>query len=486
MALNKNPKYKNKWEAGERSWYTFDDVLDARDKAPSIKSPTTTPTATTPSATSPAVTAPSKNVSQGIDYGSVDYGTIGKEQMAAGADWQDVLETYNSRFNKAMGTEGLQKYANDEVQKEMWDYITSHMQTADPTQAGAQDWLAGYAQNNAQPTYESKYDPQIDAILNEILNREDFAYNAENDPLYQQYRRMFLREGDRAMSDTLAEAASGAGGMNTYAITAAQQANNNFRAQLNDKIPELYQLAYEMYLSDIDRKVQDLGILQNADATQYAKYRDTMNDWKNDRDFAYGAYQDDVAQGNWQKNFGRGVYESNRDFNFDKEWTQKEWLSNQADKNLSNTRYDQETAKDEVWRLIELGVTPSADLIKKAGMSQADVDIAVNAAKTQIDRVNTREDFSVGLSDGGTEYKFEGAPAGDKPVVEYDGSGDQINTDDENIDDYHLINTHGESWVSVAGFGRLTWEEASELLESGEIVEVINKDAKTVSYAKAK
>ena len=100
-----------------------------------------------------------------------------------------------------------------------------------------------------------------------------------NDPLYQQYAKMYQREGDRAMKETLAEAAAGAGGMNTYAITAAQQANNYYNSQLNDKIPELYQLAYDMYINDKESKVQNLGILQNMDATQYNRYRDTINDY---------------------------------------------------------------------------------------------------------------------------------------------------------------------------------------------------------------
>ena len=66
--------------------------------------------------------------------------------------------------------------------------------------------------------------------------------------MYQQYSKMYTREGDRAMKETMAEAAAGAGGMNSFAITAAQQAANNYSARLNDTIPQLYQLAYEMYL----------------------------------------------------------------------------------------------------------------------------------------------------------------------------------------------------------------------------------------------
>ena len=90
------------------------------------------------------------------------------------------------------------------------------------------DDILDWEYEEEKPVYNSKYDAQTEALLNEILNREDFSYDAMNDPLYQQYAAMYQREGDRAMKETLAEAAAGAGGMNTYAITAAQQANNYY------------------------------------------------------------------------------------------------------------------------------------------------------------------------------------------------------------------------------------------------------------------
>lgn len=165
-----------------------------------------------------------------------------------------------------------------------------------------------YLTTNPKPTYESQYSDKIDALLNQILNREKFSYDLESDPMYQQYKAQYNREGQRAMNDTLASMASGAGGMNTWAVTAAQQANDYYNAQLNDRVPELYQLAYQMYLQDIDNQVQDLGLLQQMDNTQYGRYQDTMNDWRNDRDFVYGNYRDQVGDWNNGLNFAYGSY----------------------------------------------------------------------------------------------------------------------------------------------------------------------------------
>lgn len=200
----------------------------------------------------------------------------------------------------------------------------------------------------AKPTYTSNYQSNIDALINQILNREDFAYDAETDPLYQQYVALYNREGDRAMNDTLAAAAAHAGGMNSYAVTAAQQANDYYAAQLADQIPELYQLAYSMYLDDIDQQVRDLGLLQAMDDTQYARYRDTMSDWYNDRDFAYGVYRDDVADSQWDQSFD---YTVGRD-------------------EVSDSRYERETAYGRALDFLNAGIMPSNTVLEAAGISR--------------------------------------------------------------------------------------------------------------------
>lgn len=270
------------------------------------------------------------------------------------------------------------------------DYIALEQKPISPSQGSS-----GFVYPTIQPTYNGgQYDSQINELLNQILNREDFSYNVENDPLYEQYAKMYQREGDRAMRDTMAEAAASAGGMNSYAITAAQQANNYYGAQLNDKIPELYQLAYDMYLADKESKVQDLGILQNLDATQYNRYRDTMSDWQNDRNFAYNMYRDDISDAQWNKTFDYNAFVDNRNFAYDSDWQNKEWDYNvgrdeiadsryEQETALENSRYDTETAKEEVWKLISLGVTPSADLLARAGMSETDVSLAVAAVQAE-------------------------------------------------------------------------------------------------------
>ena len=246
-------------------------------------------------------------------------------------------------------------------------------------------WEDEYEQNNPKEEYESKYDPQINALLEQILNRDDFSYDVMNDPLYQQYAAMYQREGDRAMKETLAEAAAGAGGMNTYAVTAAQQANSYYNSQLNDKIPELYQLAYEMYLNDKESMVQDLGILQNMDATQYNRYRDTINDYYTDKNFAFNAYQKAVEQGNWQANFDYNAmwdntlynndnYWKNKEYDFKDYWANTDYETSQSDKDYERNEAEEDEAYDRIMEQIASGVTTiDPELIKQAGITQTAV-----------------------------------------------------------------------------------------------------------------
>lgn len=216
-------------------------------------------------------------------------------------NWDAVINFLNQREEKTAAQGDNRGKTSAEIYAELWDLYGNKKV---PVMGGG----GGFNFNTSKPSYnDNGLDGRINAMLDQILNREGFSYTAADDPLYQQYQNMYNREGTRAMNDTLASAAANAGGMNSYAITAAQQANNYYAAQLGDKIPELYQLAYEMYLQDIDNQVRDLGLLQNMDDTQYNRYRDTMSDWYNDRDFAYGQYRDDVADGQWQLGFDHQV-----------------------------------------------------------------------------------------------------------------------------------------------------------------------------------
>ena len=228
----------------------------------------------------------------------------------------------------------------------------------------------------AAPTYTDKYAGQISDKMNGILNREEFSYDPETDETYQQYAKTYTREGDRAMRDTLAQVAARTGGMaSSYAVGAAQQANQYYQQQLADKIPELKQLAYDMYLSNINLQRDDLDMLRGVSNDEYGRYRDTLSDYYTNRDFAYGQHQDSVNNWYADRDFDYGLYRADiddRNLIANSLYTQGQdeiTNANAADQlKLQQDAFEREAT----WR--------SEDLAREAKTDYADDVIAVAAA----------------------------------------------------------------------------------------------------------
>lgn len=151
-----------------------------------------------------------------------------------------------------------------------------------------------YSYDVAQPEYTNRYDETIQDLLKQILNREAFSYDPERDQLYSQYRKQYTREGDRAQQNAIGAAAAASGGIpSSYAATATAQAGDYYAAQMTDKIPELYQLAYNKYMNDYNMKLSDLGAVQGAEQSDYDKFLNEMQQYNTNRAFDYQAWMDE-------------------------------------------------------------------------------------------------------------------------------------------------------------------------------------------------
>lgn len=151
-----------------------------------------------------------------------------------------------------------------------------------------------YSYAQAQPVYNNRYDAQIQDLLNQVVNQEEFGYNPETDQLYSQYKKQYAREGQRATQDALGAAAAASGGIpSSYAVSAATQAGDYYASQMTDKIPELYQLAYNKYLSDYNMKLSDLGAVQGAEQSDYDKFLNELQQYNTNRTFDYNAWLDE-------------------------------------------------------------------------------------------------------------------------------------------------------------------------------------------------
>lgn len=218
-----------------------------------------------------------------------------------------------------------------------------------------------YGKNNA-PTWTPQYQEQISQILGNITNRDPFEYNMNKDPLYQQYRDQYIREGQRAMKDTMAQSAALTGGYgSTYGAIAAQQGYDNYLAQLNDRVPQLEQQAYGKYVDNLADMYNQLGAYQSEENRLYGQYMDALGQFNTDRDYAFRSMQAAMDQNNYENEFNRNIFESDREFNM-------------ADK---QNAIDLALATGDYSYLEDMGIDLGyLNLLKDADIAQANAQIA--------------------------------------------------------------------------------------------------------------
>lgn len=163
-----------------------------------------------------------------------------------------------------------------------------------------QDHLA-----NKPGEYKSQWQSQLDSLMQQIMNGEEFSYDMNGDALYQQYKDKFTQQGKMAMADTMGQAAAMNGGYgSSYAQSVGQQAYQGQLSQLNDIIPELAQMAYNRFRDGRQDLYNQYGMVADRESQDYGRHRDSVGDWQADRgylasrydaerDIDYGRYVDD-------------------------------------------------------------------------------------------------------------------------------------------------------------------------------------------------
>ena len=161
--------------------------------------------------------------------------------------------------------------------------------------------------------YQSSYGAQIDALMQQLDNRPGFQYDPNGDPLYQQYRQQYERQGKAAMADAMGNAAALTGGYgNSYAATAGNQAYQAYLSKVQDALPALYQAAYSRYQDEGEALEGQLARLQGKESAAYSAWQEQVRQheaakdqaldyWRYLNDAAYQAQQDELAQQHWQK-----------------------------------------------------------------------------------------------------------------------------------------------------------------------------------------
>lgn len=172
--------------------------------------------------------------------------------------------------------------------------------------------------------YQSAYQGQLNDIVNQILNREQFSYDLNSDALYQQYADQYATRGKLASMDVMGQAAAMTGGYgNSYAQSVGQQTYQGYLQQLNDVVPELYQMALNQYNQEGQNLYNQASLLGAQEEQEYGRYRDQVSDfytqlqqaydqYNAERDYDYSKYTD-------ERNFGYEQYLNDLNYQYQQE-----------------------------------------------------------------------------------------------------------------------------------------------------------------------
>ena len=282
-------------------------------------------------------------------YGS---NKIGNADMALGRDNPGALETIlKERQNWATATTQEEKTAAHNRAENIRKAYGSYSGAADgmqgkysptyvkPNKAAENSNVDALfnkfneAYKNPAPTWTPRYEAEIQGLLSDISNRKGFSYDMNEDKMYQQYRDQYIREGKRAMEDTAAQTAALTGGYgSTYGAIAAQQGYDNYLAALNDRVPQLEQMAYGRYTDELADKYNQLGAYQTEENRLYGQYMDALGQYNTDRNFAYNSMQQAMSQNNYENEFDRNLFESDRSYGL----TEEQWNFQQQQQAIEN------------------------------------------------------------------------------------------------------------------------------------------------------
>ena len=159
--------------------------------------------------------------------------------------------------------------------------------------------MGSFSYDKAAPTYTNAYADLQKKLLDSVVNRDPFTWSKETDPQWGSYKKSYLREGERATANALAQASAASGGRpSSYAVNAATQAGDYYAAKLNDMIPTLYQQAYDRYLQEFQMDRQKLGDVNTQEQIDYNRYLTDLGQYNTDRDFALNVYNSDFDRNN--------------------------------------------------------------------------------------------------------------------------------------------------------------------------------------------
>lgn len=278
------------------------------------------------------------------------------------------------------------------TQAQLGKYTQGYTPSQSVTQA--QDYLNSVV-TGKPGAYQNNYRQQLDDLYNQVMNRPKFSYDLGSDMLYQQYKDQYMNLGQQAMMDTTAQAAALTGGYgNSYAATAGNQAYQAYLQQLNNIVPDLYQMAMNRYQQEGEDLNNRYALTADLESKDYSRYQDDYNKWLTERDYANTDY--------WNKyNADYGRFGDDRNF----------WATMAGQEN-SQYNTDRNMAYNQAMAILSAGNMPSDDLLAMAGISKSDAK-KLKTQKSSGGGGGSRSSGSSGGT-GGTQPTGDDTSADDK------------------------------------------------------------------------
>lgn len=121
------------------------------------------------------------------------------------------------------------------------------------------------------------YTSGINDLISKLSGRK-FSYDHTTDPAYIAYKNAYTEQGRLAMEDTVGVASANTGGYsNSYAVSAANQAYNNYVSKVGEVIPELYEAAYNRYKDETDELYDRIELLSSLNDDEWSRYSDVLS-----------------------------------------------------------------------------------------------------------------------------------------------------------------------------------------------------------------
>ena len=247
--------------------------------------------------------------------------------------------------------------------------------------AKALDALNSHITQNKPKVYGSEGAPapwlaELSTVYDQIKTKTNkpFTYDFNGDALYQQYKDKYTQQAKMAMQDTMGQAAAMTGGYgNSYAATVGNQAYQATMQNLNDVIPELYQLAYDKHKNEVQELYNRYSLVSDRESKDYRNYRDGVIDYYSELDYltgrydsilgfdygkhvdkenwAYDEHRDAVGDKQWLDNFNEVIRQFNENLQFNKDRAHKEdehWNQEfELKKNNNNSVKDDDWSPDD-------------------------------------------------------------------------------------------------------------------------------------------